>query len=93
MHDCSVISAFSSLVRLDIVNDLFNILDSLGPDQVLISILRLLIEQLCRLEFGLKLLGILGCAQSNGELLDLGLTLGEILNEPDESFLGVGHGL
>ena len=89
----SVVTTLGGLVGLNIVNSFIDVLDSFCPDQVCVFILSLLIEQLCGLKLALERLSILGCAQSNGKLLNLGLALGEVLYEPDVSLLSVGHGL
>ena len=93
LQERSVVAAFSSLVRLDIVNDLLYVLDSIGPDQVFFTILSLLIEQLSSLKLGLELLSVICCAQSDGKLLHLSFTLGEVLHEPDESLFSIRHRL
>lgn len=88
----SLIATFSSLVGLNVIDNFLNILNGISPDQVCIFILGFLIEQLCGLELRLELLCILSGSDPDGKLLDLCLALSKILDEPNESLLGVRHG-
>lgn len=89
----SLITTFGSLVRLNVVDNLINVLNCISPNQVCVFILGFLIEQLRGLKLGLERLCIISSSQPDGKLLDLCLALSEILDEPDVSLLSVRHGL
>ena len=71
---CSVFAALSSLVSIDVIDDFFNILDCLSPDQVFVTSLSFNIELLGGCPLCRELFSILWGPESDGELLDLGLT-------------------
>ena len=89
----SLISTSGSSVGVNVIDNLINILDCFCPDQVFVTILSFLIEQLCGLELLLKRSSVFGISQSGSEFFNLCLTFREVRYEPDECFFGVGHGL
>ena len=89
----SLISTSGSRVGLNVIDNLINILDCFCPFQVFVTILSFLIEQLCGLKLGFKTSSVFGSSQSSSEFFNLCLTFREVRYEPDESFLGIRHGL
>ena len=89
----SLITTSGCGIGLNVIDNFFNILDGLSPDQVFVTSLGFLIEQLCGLEPALELFSVLSCSQSDSELLNLCLTLSEVLHEPHVGLLSVGHWL
>ena len=89
----SLISSSGSRVGLNVIDNLINILDCFCPFQVFVTILSFLIEQLCGLKLGFKLSSVFGSSQPGSEFFNLCLTFREVRYEPDECFLGIGHGL
>ena len=88
----SLIATFGSLVSIDVVNNLFNILNGLSPLQVVITSLSLGIEHLCGIKLRLELLSVFCSSQSDGKFLHLSLTLGKVLAEPDVGTFSIWHG-
>ena len=89
----SVFATFSRLVGFNIVNDFFDILDCVSPDQVFITSLCFNIELLGGIPACLEICCVFGRSKPDGELLNLGLALREVLHEPNESLVCVGHRL
>ena len=93
LETSSLISTSSSRISFNVIDNLIDILNNVCPDQVFVTILGFLIEQLRGLKLGFELCSIFSCSKSGGKFFNLCLTFGEVLYKPDECFVSVGHGL
>ena len=88
----SVIATLGSLVGVNVIDNLLDVLHGVRPSKVLFSSLGFLIKQLGGFELCLELGGVIDGAEANSELLNLRLAVGEVVNEPHESLVVALHG-